>query len=62
MRPRDENDKPLVALTALVVTLLREALPTVTGEVHGKAVGAKLRAISYNKSLLKSVEMRAEVL
>ncbi|XP_045124583.1 C3 and PZP-like alpha-2-macroglobulin domain-containing protein 8 [Portunus trituberculatus] len=47
MRPRDENDKPLVALTALVVTLLREALPTVTGEVHGKAVGAKLRAIRF---------------
>ncbi|KAK8404354.1 hypothetical protein O3P69_007576 [Scylla paramamosain] len=47
MRPRDEKDKPLVALTALVVTLLREALPTVTGEVHGRAVGAKLRAIRF---------------
>lgn len=42
-----DKGKPLVALTALIVTILREALPTVSGEVHGRAVAAKLRAIRF---------------
>lgn len=42
---REDKGRPLVALTSLVVTVLREALPTVTGDVHGRAVNAKLRAV-----------------
>lgn len=41
----EDKGRPLVALTALVVTVLREALPTVSGDVHGRAVSAKLRAV-----------------
>ncbi|XP_050736759.1 CD109 antigen-like isoform X2 [Eriocheir sinensis] len=43
----EDKGRPLVALTSLIVTVLSEALPTVTGDVHGRAVSAKLRAITF---------------
>ncbi|KAK3877542.1 hypothetical protein Pcinc_017750 [Petrolisthes cinctipes] len=50
-----EEEQPLVALTALIVMVLHEALPTLTGNVHADALQAKLRAVSLLERVVEQL-------